>query len=94
MLEKIRTADMLSPDMREALLKVINELPEGNLLNHGDFHLGNVLITELGMMVIDRIDSIRSNPLADVARSSLLIDKSPLPEGTPVPSKWGQTQSD
>ena len=82
--EKIQAAEKLSPDLREAALKVLGKLPEGNRLCHGDFHPGNVLMTGKGVVVIDWIDATRGNPLSDVARSSLLLEKSPLPEGTPV----------
>ena len=83
---KIRGADMLSPDLREAALEILEGLPEGNRLCHGDFHPDNVLLTEGGPVVIDWIDVTRGNPLADVARSSLLMDMAPLPEDTSM--RW------
>lgn len=82
--EKIQAAEKLSPDLRQAALRVLEKLPEGNHLCHGDFHPGNVLMTGGIVVVIDWIDATRGNPFSDVARSSLLLDKSPLPEGTPV----------
>jgi uncharacterized protein (TIGR02172 family) len=71
--EKIRAAEKLSPDLREAVLKALEQLPQGNRLCHGDFHPGNVLMTGEGALVIDWIDATRGNPLADVARSTIIL---------------------
>ncbi|MFQ5870439.1 MAG: aminoglycoside phosphotransferase family protein [Candidatus Zixiibacteriota bacterium] len=84
--EKILAAEMLTPELQEAALKALRELPKGNQLCHGDFHPGNVLMTDEGAVVIDWIDATNGNPLADVARSSLLMSKSPLPDDSPI--RW------
>jgi Ser/Thr protein kinase RdoA (MazF antagonist) len=84
--EKIRAAEALDPGLREKVLEVLREMPRGSQLCHGDFHPGNVLVTEAGPVVIDWMDATRGNPLSDVARSSLLMSKAPLAGSTA--SRW------
>ncbi len=70
---------MLSPDIRDAALEMLDGFPRENQHCHGDFHADNVLITRSGPVIIDWIDASNGNPLAGVARSSLLMDEAPLP---------------
>ena len=77
---KIQSAQMLTPDIRDAALEMLNGLPQGNQLCHGDFHADNVLITENGLVIIDWIDASNGNPLAGVARSSLLMGEAQMPD--------------
>jgi aminoglycoside phosphotransferase (APT) family kinase protein len=57
---------------------------------HGDLHPGNVLLSDDGPIVIDWFDASRGEPVADVARSSLLLrhdevdDPLHLPGATPA----------
>ncbi len=77
---KIQSAEPLTPDLQEAALKLLDQLPVGNQLCHGDFHSDNVLITQNGAVIIDWIDASNGNPFADIARSSILMSKGVLPE--------------
>jgi uncharacterized protein (TIGR02172 family) len=70
---KIRHADTLSSHLREAALKALSKMPDGHSLCHGDFHPLNIIISDRSPVVIDWIDSSYGNPLADVARSSVII---------------------
>ena len=49
----IRSVRILTPDLRSAVLNLLDGLPEGNQLCHGDFHPGNLLLTEDGPVIID-----------------------------------------
>jgi aminoglycoside phosphotransferase (APT) family kinase protein len=83
---RIREIDQLPTSTKRAVLKTLEKMPDGNRLCHGDFHPGNVLITAEGPSVIDWMDATRGNPLADVARTSLLLSM-----GTPLsrtPAQW------
>jgi aminoglycoside phosphotransferase (APT) family kinase protein len=42
-------------------------------LCHGDLHPSNVLLTRDGPVIVDWFDASRGDPIADVARSSLLL---------------------
>ena len=70
---KIDHADTLPASLKTHLLQAMNKLPEGERVCHGDLHPANVLISDKEAMVIDWIDASRGNPLADVARTSVIL---------------------
>ncbi len=82
---KIESADPLPADLKEAALLSLARLPEGDALCHGDFHPENVIMSPRGPVIIDWIDATCGNPLADVARTSLLLTTAHLhlPSGIP-----------
>lgn len=73
----------LSTKERSALFHRLVRLPEGDSLCHGDFHPGNVIIAGSGPMIIDWLDATRGNPLADVARTSLILAEVAQGDGVP-----------
>jgi uncharacterized protein (TIGR02172 family) len=70
---KIRLAAPLTDSQKELLLKRLESMPDGNRVCHGDFFPGNVLLTDKGVVAIDWIDATRGNPLADVARTCIIL---------------------
>lgn len=70
---KIRAAKPLPEELRSAVLQELKKMPGGNRLCHGDFHPGNILLSQPGATVIDWIDASIGNPLADLARTSILL---------------------
>jgi uncharacterized protein (TIGR02172 family) len=70
---KIEAAEPLPAHLKEAALLSLARLPDGEALCHGDFHPENVIMSPRGSVVIDWIDATSGNPLADVARTSLLL---------------------
>jgi aminoglycoside phosphotransferase (APT) family kinase protein len=80
--EKIRSAEHLSASQREAALNALGQLPDDNVLCHGDFHPDNVLLSPMGAKIIDWPDATRGHPLADVARTSLILRVGGLPPGS------------
>lgn len=70
---KINHAQTLPDSLKISLLNALGTLPEGDRVCHGDFHPANVLLSETEATVIDWIDASRGNPLADVARTSIII---------------------
>ena len=70
---KIDHADALTPSLKNKLLTELESLPRGDRVCHGDFHPANILITRDDTIVIDWIDAARGNPLADVARTSIIF---------------------
>lgn len=79
---KIRAAEALPADWKDAALQALDQLPAGGVLCHGDFHPDNILMTSQGAIIIDWPDATRGHPLADVARTSLLLQTGGLPPGT------------
>ena len=69
---KIKDAHALPIYVKPKLLDVVDSLPGGDRVCHGDFHPANVLVDGNYSTVIDWIDATRGNPLADVARTSII----------------------
>jgi hypothetical protein len=70
---KLKSAKSLPDHLRKDSLIALSTLPDGNSICHGDFHPGNILLSPDRAVVIDWIDSSRGNPLADVARTSIIV---------------------
>jgi Ser/Thr protein kinase RdoA (MazF antagonist) len=78
---KIQAAKPLPVELRKTALNAMNQLPEGDALCHGDFHPENVLVSPYRAVVIDWPDATRGHPLADVARTALILRVGGLPAG-------------
>lgn len=59
--------------LQRASIAYLETLPDGEVLTHGDFHLGNVMMTPQGMMVIDWSKAAAGHPAADAVRSEMLM---------------------
>ena len=59
--------------LQRTVIAYLDTLPEGDTLTHGDFHLGNVMMTPKGMMVIDWSKAAAGHPAADAVRSEMLM---------------------
>jgi len=59
-------------DLAESLM-LLDQLPIGSALCHGDMHPANILMSSRGMVVVDWFDAATGHPTADLARSSLLM---------------------
>ena len=86
--EKLRSAiqriELLTNDVKAHLFARLDRLSDGDAICHGDFHPDNVLMTARGPVTIDWATALRGNPLADVARTTVL-----LLVGSPPPSTTG-----
>jgi aminoglycoside phosphotransferase (APT) family kinase protein len=81
----IETRDFLPDDLKARVLAILDGLPDGTALCHGDFHPGNVLMTARGPVIIDWMTCSQGDPLGDVARSSVLMSAGSVPPETPLP---------
>jgi Ser/Thr protein kinase RdoA (MazF antagonist) len=70
---RLQHIEALTTSLRAALLERLASLPNDERVCHGDFHPANVLVTPSGDAVIDWIDASRGNPLADVARTTIIF---------------------
>jgi Ser/Thr protein kinase RdoA (MazF antagonist) len=83
---RIHDAD-LPPHLRDFTMRVLDRLPDGDRLCHGDYHPGNVLLAADRTAVIDWAAAARGVPEADHARTLMLLRwADPLP-GTPLLSR-------
>jgi len=84
----IQSVTVLTDQKKGAILKVLDSLPDGHVLCHGDFHPDNVVMSANGAMVIDWTTASQGNPLADAARTSLILQLGELSPGTPKLIQW------
>ncbi|MBH1999719.1 MAG: aminoglycoside phosphotransferase family protein [Sphingomonadaceae bacterium] len=59
--------------VQQAAIAHLEALPDEDRLTHGDFHLGNVMMTPQGMMVIDWSKAAAGHPAADAVRCEMLM---------------------
>jgi uncharacterized protein (TIGR02172 family) len=78
--KRINYTELLSEDKKVIIIKYLESLDKGNSLCHGDFHPDNILISGDKAVIIDWMDGLVGNPLADVARTCLLLSMASLPE--------------
>lgn len=74
---------MLEDTLKKRALEVIDALPDGNALLHGDFHPDNVQFDGERVMVIDWMNLARGCPECDIARTCFLMRDSGLPQDMP-----------
>jgi uncharacterized protein (TIGR02172 family) len=70
---RISRLEALPASLKTALLDALHSQPEADRVCHGDFHPDNLLISGREATIIDWIDATRGNPLADVARTSVIL---------------------
>jgi Ser/Thr protein kinase RdoA (MazF antagonist) len=75
--------------LRSKVLVALERMPGGNRLCHGDFHPDNILLTEQGEVIIDWMDASLGNPLADLARTTI-ISQGAVATGQ-IPKGWQRT---
>jgi uncharacterized protein (TIGR02172 family) len=78
----VNRAPGVSDEHRDKARCHLAQLPDGGCVCHGDFHPANILLTAKGPVIIDWSTATRGHPLADVARTSVLIESAPLPPET------------
>ena len=83
LLRNINLHDHLSSETKAKIIEQLNHLPGGDKLCHGDFHPENILISAGKPFVMDWMTATRGNPLADVARTSVLLKWAEPGPGTP-----------
>jgi Ser/Thr protein kinase RdoA (MazF antagonist) len=76
----------LSKDVQQRVLQLLDSLPSGNQLCHGDFHPGNIIVTQRGPVIIDWMTASKGVACGDVARTSIILEAAKAPKGTPM--RW------
>jgi thiamine kinase-like enzyme len=65
---------------QEGVLEILDRLKDGDTLCHGDFHPGNILLSNGHTKVIDFMNVCHGDFLYDVARTVFLVEYTPVPE--------------
>jgi aminoglycoside phosphotransferase (APT) family kinase protein len=79
----IRYSDFWTDKQKNSVIEDMNNLTDGSSLCHGDLHLGNIIMSMNGPVIIDWPAASRGNPWLDVAMSSACILSDPYPESAP-----------
>jgi GNAT superfamily N-acetyltransferase/tRNA A-37 threonylcarbamoyl transferase component Bud32 len=72
-------ASGLPGDLMSAAMALLDRLPAGDAVLHGDLHPGNVIMSPTGPAIIDWMTVTRGDPAADVARTLFLLRESVVP---------------
>jgi thiamine kinase-like enzyme len=78
--DKISRVSLLTSEEKTAILSCLSCLPGGSSLCHGDFHPDNIIVSKDRLVTVDWITATLGNPIADVARTWLLLTMGTLPE--------------
>ncbi len=80
----IEASPLVPRQLAEFALSVLDGLPDGDRLCHGDFHPGNILRTDHEPVVIDWSNVMCGDPAADVCRTNLMLRLGEPPPGSPL----------
>jgi Predicted aminoglycoside phosphotransferase len=82
-LSDIEHSNSLTAEKKARIVHLLDALPQGEVLCHGDFHPDNVLLTDHGPIVIDWMTGTRGNACADFVRTLMIMGTSALPKQIP-----------
>lgn len=82
----IPETNKLPNDLKEKVLHLLDSMPGGDQLCHGDFHPGNIIVTQQGPVIIDWMTVSKGVDCGDVARTAIILEAAKAPEGTPM--RW------
>jgi aminoglycoside phosphotransferase (APT) family kinase protein len=80
--EAIDSSELVPRHLAEFALSVLKDLPDRDILCHGDFHPGNIIDAGGEPVVIDWTNVTRGDPAADFARTNLLLRLGEPPPGS------------
>jgi len=77
--EEIQNVQSIPLRVKETLLQTLAGMPRGDRLCHGDLNPGNILMAKSGPVIIDWVDASVGDPIADVARTWVLLSQDMAP---------------
>lgn len=77
--KNIEDTDKLSMQCKSKLIITLEALPDGDSFCHGDFHFGNVIVSQEKYFIIDYLNVCRGHEYGDIARTVYLIEMTPVP---------------
>lgn len=82
----IPASEKIAEDLKTRIIHLLDTLPDGSSLCHGDFHPGNIIITSSGPIIIDWMTVSKGVSSGDVARTLTILEAAKVPDGTPL--RW------
>jgi hypothetical protein len=79
----IENSPLVPDEFRAPALARLDVLPDGDRLNHGDFHPANIMHTDGDYAVIDWSNTTRGPAEADYIRSYMMATLGDMPPGSP-----------
>ncbi len=73
----------LTQDEKKTVLKIIENLPEGNSVCHGDPNPNNLIYHDDKIFVIDWVNCVKGDPLYDITEYKLMTEYADDPIGLP-----------
>jgi Ser/Thr protein kinase RdoA (MazF antagonist) len=80
LVNKILRATLLTSAERATIISRLSALKGGSAICHGDFHPDNIIISKTRIVTVDWLTARIGNPMADVARTWLLLTMGTIPE--------------
>jgi Predicted aminoglycoside phosphotransferase len=80
---RIESSPLVPDEYRALALARLESLPDGDRLNHGDFHPANIMRHDGGFASIDWSNATRGPAEADYIRSYIICTLGDLPPGSP-----------
>jgi tRNA A-37 threonylcarbamoyl transferase component Bud32 len=91
LIEQIRSAEPVSEEIKILAMGILNSIPKGEQLCHGDYHPDNLMMTGNDLKIIDWTVAAHGNPIADLALTSVLLQFGALPPNTSLFTRWAVT---
>ncbi len=79
MIRSIEEVSIISEPQRQRVLQKAEQLPDGDRLCHGDFHLSNIILTQDGPVIIDWFCAGKGHPAADLTRTYIILSRCGAP---------------
>jgi len=79
----------LPASLAQFALGVLDGLPDGDRICHGDLHPGNIMRTAGEPVLIDWTNVTRGDPIADFARTNMMVRLGDVPPGSPLVIRYG-----
>ena len=75
----IESISLINLQEKQLIFKYLEDLPDGNIICHFDFHPDNIMISADKYYVIDWMTACAGNPLSDIARTALILNYAEIP---------------
>lgn len=74
----------IDPACKNFVFTILDQLPDGDKLCHGDFHPGNIIVQNGNPYIIDWCGATKAAAVADIAHTYLLFSNVPRIPGTSI----------